>query len=103
MLTHTVFFWLRKDLTPAQRATFETELHQLTKLSYLARCQFGPPAAVEKRPVTDASFDFGLLVEFKTLADHDFYQAKCPDHARFVATCKSLWERVVVYDFTPRA
>ena len=103
MLIHTVIFWLRKDLTPAQRSTFEAELQRLTKLSYLARCQFGQPAALEKRPVVDSSYDFGLQVEFKTLADHDFYQKQCPDHARFVATCKSLWEKVVIYDFSPHA
>jgi hypothetical protein len=101
MLIHTVFFWLRQDLTPAERATFAAELRRLTQIAYLARCYAGQPAALEKRPVVDNSYDFGLHVEFKTLADHDFYQAKCPEHARFLSTCKSLWTRVVVYDFSP--
>jgi hypothetical protein len=35
------------------------------------------------------------------MADHDFYQTKCEDQARFVATCKEFWERVVVYDVSP--
>jgi hypothetical protein len=103
MLIHTVFFWLRQDLTPAERATFAAELRRLTQLAYLDQCHAGPPAAIEKRPVVDNSYDFGLHVRFKTLADHDFYQAKCPDHARFIATCKSFWTRVVVYDFAPFA
>ncbi len=102
MLIHTVFFWLRPDLTPAERATFATELRRLAQIAYLEQCHVGPPAALEKRPVVDNSYDFGLHVEFKTLADHDFYQTKCPDHARFVNTCKPLWARVVVYDIAPQ-
>jgi len=37
-------------------------------------------------------------LHFKSLEDHEFYQTKCEHHARFVSTCQSLWERVVVYD-----
>lgn len=103
MLTHTVFFWLRKNLTPAERATFVAELRRLTQIAYVEQCHVGSPATIEKRPVVDNSYDYGLMVRFKTMADHDFYQSKCPDHARFIATCKTLWERVVVYDFTPLA
>ena len=42
-------------------------------------------------------------LHFKSLEDHEFYQAKCEHHARFVSTCRSFWERVVIYDIAPLA
>lgn len=100
-LIHNAHFWLRKDLSAEDRATFEKEVRLLSQLAYLERGFAGPPAATERRPVTDHTFDFATSLHFKTLADHDFYQKDCPDHARFVSTCKSFWERVVIYDVAP--
>jgi hypothetical protein len=101
MLIHNVFFWLRKDLTPAERELFATEVRRLAEISYLERGHVGTPAATEHRPVTDHSFDFAISLHFKSLEDHEFYQTKCENHSRFVTTCKSLWERVVIYDVAP--
>lgn len=101
MLIHTVFFWLRKDLTPAERNLFESEVRRLVEISYLERGDVGTPAPTEKRPVTDHSFDYAISLHFKSMEEHDFYQTKCPEHERFVSACKSLWERVVVYDVSP--
>ena len=98
MLIHNVYFWLRKDLSAGDRATFEREVKQLARISYLERGFVGGPAPTEERPVTDHSFDCAISFHFRTLADHEFYQKKCPQHARFVSTCKSFWERVLIYD-----
>ncbi|MGD9633169.1 MAG: Dabb family protein [Pirellulales bacterium] len=103
MLIHSPYFWLRKDLTPAERDLFDREVRLLAEIPYLERGHVGTPAPTERRPVTDHSFDYAASLHFKSLEDHDFYQSKCPDHARFVAACKSLWERVVVYDIAPLA
>ncbi len=97
-MIHSVFFWLKPDLTPEQRALFEAELARLPEICYLARGSAGKPAATEERPVTDHSFDYSLTLEFKTLKDHEYYQDGCPDHKRFVETCKPFFEKVVVYD-----
>jgi hypothetical protein len=35
------------------------------------------------------------------MQDHEFYQKDCPKHKRFVDTCKTLWDRVMVYDSSP--
>ncbi|MEP6669332.1 MAG: Dabb family protein [Chthoniobacter sp.] len=102
-LIHSAYFWLKKDLTAEDRATFESELQLLTQITYLERAFAGKPAATEERPVTDHSFDYATSFHFKTLADHEFYQAGCQDHARFVAKCKAFFERVVVYDVAPLA
>ena len=98
MIIHSVFFWLRKDLTAAERELFESEVRRLAEISYLERGYVGTPAPTASRPVTDHSFDYSAALHFKSIEDHDFYQATCPDHARFVAACKPLWERVVIYD-----
>lgn len=101
MLIHNACFWLRKDLSSDERATFETEVRRLSQIPYLERVFVGPPAPTEKRPVTDHSFDYATSLHFKTLADHEFYQKECLDHARFVSTCGTFWERVIIYDVTP--
>jgi hypothetical protein len=95
---HCVYFWLKKDLSAEDRALFESELRLLSKLPYPVQSHIGKPAPVEARPVVDLSFDWSVVTEFKSVADHDFYQKECKDHARFVTTCKHLWERVVIYD-----
>jgi len=101
MLIHTVIFWLRPDLTTEERALFENEVRRLVQISYLKRGDVGTPAPTERRPVTDHSFDYSISLHFKSLEDHDFYQTKCAEHARFVATCRTLWDRVVIYDASP--
>ena len=101
MLIHNVIFWLRKDLTPTERTLFESEVRRLPQIPYLERGYAGTPAKTEHRPVTDHSFDFAISLHFKSLEDHEHYQTKCPDHTRFVTACKTLWERVVIYDISP--
>ena len=101
-MIHSVFFWLKKDLSAEQRSTFERELILLKEISYLVHGFVGKPAATPERPpVTDHTFDYSLVFHFKNLEDHDHYQKDCPQHIRFVETCKSFWEKVIVYDTKP--
>ena len=103
MIIHCVFFWLRKDLTSAERALFDSEVRRLTEIAYLERGYVGIPAPTASRPVTDHSFDYSAVLHFKSMEDHDFYQGECPEHTRFVTVCKPLWEQVVIYDTAPIA
>lgn len=100
-MIHSVYFWLKPEVTNEQRALFEAELRLLPQISYLAAGFVGKPAQTEARPVTDHSFDYHLQLEFKTMADHIYYQVDCPDHKRFVETCKPLFGKVIVYDSEP--
>jgi hypothetical protein len=43
------------------------------------------------------------MVEFASEKDHDYYQNECPEHRRFIDSCKSMWEKVIVYDMSPEA
>lgn len=101
MIIHSVYFWLRKDLTSAERALFDSEVRKLAGISYLEGSYVGTPAPTASRPVTDHSFDYSALLHFKSMEEHNFYQGGCPDHTRFVTVCKPLWERVVIYDTVP--
>lgn len=102
-MLHNVYFWLKSGLTANEIQTFESELQALTRISYLESGFCGKPAPTEARPVTDHSFSYSLSLRFKTMADHDFYQKGCPDHQRFVDTCKMFFDRVIVYDSAPLA
>ena len=65
MIIHSVFFWLRKDLTSAERALFDSEVRRLAEISYLERGYVGTPAPTQERPVTDHSFDYATSFHFK--------------------------------------
>jgi len=98
---HNVYFWLKPETTPDQRASFEKELIKLLELPYLVNGTVGKPAKTEERPVTDHSFDFSLLLHFKNMEDHDFYQTGCEGHKRFIPFAKEFASKVIVYDTSP--
>ncbi len=98
MLTHTVFFWLKKSLTPAERNEFERGVKSLVSIPGSRRSTMGRPAKTAKREVLDDSYDFALELDFDAVADHDRYQAHAV-HQKFLADHKSKWDRVRIYDF----
>jgi hypothetical protein len=97
MLLHTVFFWLKEDLTDEQRAMFRKELEELGRIEATEAVFIGTPASTEKRPVVDNSFSFNLAVFLRGVEGHDAYQND-PIHLKFIEKCSSLWTRVQVYD-----
>lgn len=97
MFIHSVYFWLRDDLTPAESDLFAGEVASLISLPTVRQGWSGPPAATD-RPTIDSSYSCGLLVAFDDKQGHDAYQVD-PGHLRFVETCSPLWTRVQVYDF----
>ncbi|MBI4979400.1 MAG: Dabb family protein [Spirochaetes bacterium] len=97
MFVHTVFFWLKKDITAENRALFERELKTLTAIPSAKSGFCGKPAATD-RPVVDRSYDYGLTVMFDGLAGHDAYQID-PLHKKFLNDCSGFWTKVLVYDY----
>lgn len=98
MLVHTVFFWLRSDLTSAEREAFRTEgLEGLRPIPSVSSLHIGTPAPIPTRPVVDASYSFGLTVLFTDVAAHDAYQVD-PLHKAFINRFRTYWERVQIYD-----
>jgi len=97
MLVHTVYFWLRPDLTAAQLADFRKGVESLGAIKSVVKCYVGTPAKTEKRPIIDDSYTFGLTVVVEDIAGHDHYQVD-PIHLAFIATFKTFWTKVQIYD-----
>jgi hypothetical protein len=97
MLIHSVYFWLKPELTAAQRAEFLTALKALQEVPSVKEFHLGRPAAVTDRPVVDKTFDYGITCVFENLDAHNAYQVH-PLHVAFVNTGKPLWSRVQIYD-----
>lgn len=94
MLIHTVFFWLKPE---ADKAVFASALDALAKIDLIKETRIGTPGATEARPVVDQSWTYVIHLAFNSVADHDAYQVH-PDHDVFIADCKEMWEKVVIYD-----
>jgi hypothetical protein len=97
MLIHNVYFWLKPDLTTAQRADFQRGIESLRKIKAIEKIYIGTPAATEKRPVIESSYSVALTVMVKNVAAHNAYQVD-PIHLAFVKACKTFWTRVQIYD-----
>jgi hypothetical protein len=97
MLIHSVFFWLRPDLTAAGRTHFRSEVQKLSSIKSIDRIYVGLPAEIAERAVTDRTFDVALTIVFKDGPAHDAYQVD-PVHLAFVEGNKASWTRVQVYD-----
>jgi hypothetical protein len=97
MLFHCVYFWLKPELTPAQRADFRRGVETLAGIKSVAKVSVGVPAPTEKRPVIDHSYDVALIVQCHGVASQDAYQID-PIHLAFVEKFKEFWTRVQIYD-----
>lgn len=98
MLVHTVIFYLRGDLTDAQKQEFRNEgLESLRPISSVQQLFIGVPANIPPRPVVDLSFTFAITAVFADVAAHNAYQVD-PVHLAFVNRFKSYWTKVQIYD-----
>lgn len=95
---HTVYFWLRDDITDQQREEFFTALRDIAKSPNVQQCRVGVPAGTD-RAVVDNSFDAQLSCVFVSQAAHDAYQAPEDEmHTAFLEGYKHLARKVVIYD-----
>lgn len=97
MLVHSVYFWLKPELTDAQRAEFRRGVESLKAIRCVEAVYVGAPAGVPDRSVVDKSFSVGLTVVCRDVAAHDAYQAD-PIHTAFAATFKTFWSRLTIFD-----
>ena len=97
MFVHNVLFWLKKDLTKAERAAFVKGIKMLAALPSVRNSFIGKPAKTD-RPIIDRTYSYGLTVVFDDLAGHDAYQIH-PDHLKFIEKNKAKWAKVKIYDF----
>jgi len=97
MLVHSVFFWLKPELSAEQRADFRKGVESLGTISAVDKVYVGIPAGVPDRPIIDKSFAIGLTVICKDIAAHNAYQVD-PIHLAFIERFKTYWSRVQIYD-----
>ena len=97
MLIHTVYFWLKPELTAAQRAEFRRGVESLGRIKAVEKIYVGTPAKTEKRAIIDDSYSIALTVILKDMAAHDAYQAD-PIHDAFKDNCHTFWTRLQIYD-----
>lgn len=93
---HTVFFWMKRDLSSEDLATYEKGLQSLTNISYVKASWIGKPAGTA-RDVVDNSYDYALILHFDSKEDQDAYQV-APVHEEFVEKSAHTWDKVQVYD-----
>ena len=97
MLYHCVYFWLKPELTAAQRAEFRRGVESLAGIRVVEKVAVGAPAATERRPVIDATYDVALIVTCRDVAAQNAYQVD-PLHLEFVKNFNTFWTRVQIYD-----
>lgn len=97
MLVHSVFFWLKPELTAQQRADFRRGVESLGGIKSVQALYVGVPAKTPKRPIIEDTYSVALTVVCKDIAGHDAYQVD-PIHLAFVESFKTFWSRVQIYD-----
>ena len=97
MLVHSVYFWLKSELTEAEVAEFHQGLESLCGIKSAESVYVGAPADTPPRPVIDTSYSFALVVVLKDREAHDTYQVD-PLHTAFLERFKPYWEKVLIYD-----
>lgn len=96
MFIHTVYFWLRPDLTDDQRAQFYTGVQSLATIESVEHAYWGAPAPTD-RSIIERSYSTGLIAIFADQGAHDAYQID-PIHDLFREQCGAFWHKVVIYD-----
>lgn len=98
MIRHNVYFWLKNEVTEAQRKGFEKGLNKfLSSIKEIHQADIGIPAGTPDRDVVDKSFGYSIFVSFKSVEDHNVYQEH-PAHKVFIDDFADLWSEVKVYD-----
>ncbi len=93
---HHVYFWLAEPGSPENKKALIEGLKKLSLVTTIQRFHIGEPANTS-RGVIDSSYAVSWILIFKNDIDQESYQID-PIHLQFVAECKHLWNKVVVYD-----
>jgi hypothetical protein len=97
MLVHSVYFWLRPDLSGVDQEKFWSSVRRLLTISSVKHGWVGKPADTEERAIIDKSYSCALVLAFDDLAGHDSYQVD-PVHDEFRTGCNGLWSKIQIYD-----
>jgi stress responsive alpha/beta barrel protein len=96
MFIHSVYFWLKPDLSDEARRRYISGLRSLLTIDTVQAGYIGLPADT-RRPVVDHTYSHALVLMFRDASAHERYQLD-PIHDRFRTECRDCWDRVVIYD-----
>ncbi|MEO6528263.1 MAG: Dabb family protein [Gemmatimonadaceae bacterium] len=96
MFVHSVYFWLRDDLSPVGRSIFIDGMRSLATIETVEHSFIGTPA-VTTREIIDRSYSYALVLGFADRAAHDAYQVHHV-HDTFREQCGGSWKKIVIYD-----
>ena len=96
ILVHSVYFWLKPELTPEQLADFAAGLRSLAAIEAVKTIYVGKPVPSD-RPVVESSYTYGLVIGFDDQQGLDAYQVH-QVHVAFVKRFKPYWNQIKVYD-----
>ena len=99
MLVHSVYFWLREDLSSADQEKFWVSVRRLLTIQSVRHGWVGVPAETEERPIIDKSYSCALILAFDDMAGHDSYQSD-PVHDEFRTGSAGFWSKIQIYDAT---
>ena len=96
MFVHSVYFWLRDDLSPAGKDKFVAGIRSLATIDTVEQSFIGVPAGTS-REIIDQSYSYALVLGFADQAAHDAYQVH-PVHDTFREQCGGSWKKIIIYD-----
>jgi hypothetical protein len=96
-IMHSVYFWLKKDISKEEEQDFLQYFELLKSTPGVASLSFGKPAKTKRRDVTDNSFDYNLVILFNNLQQISIYENH-PDHLAGAKKYQKYWEKVQVRD-----
>jgi hypothetical protein len=96
MFVHSVYFWLRTDLSEQDQQTFDSGIQSLIGIDTVRHAFSGPPASTD-RPIIDRTYSRALVLVFDNKEGHDAYQEH-DLHEAFRQNCGSFWSDIKIYD-----
>lgn len=95
MFLHNVTYWLRPDLSPAEKEVFLAGIADLMKLRSVKQAWFGPRTGTD--PMADNTFDYSIVLDLGDVAGHEDFQVD-PAHQSIRDRIGKSWTRLLIYD-----
>lgn len=96
MFLHNVTYWLKADLTAAQRQTFLEGIDALMKLESVKAAWFGTPSP-RGEDIAERGYTHALVMDLGDEAGHAAFQAD-PAHDAIRRRIGGFWDKIVIYD-----
>lgn len=98
VVNHVVLLWFKADLPAQQLVKIKSGTKALAEIPGIIKLSYGK-AITGKRRFVDSSFDLGVYMQFRSVAEMRAYQQH-PQHVTFFQQQIKPWlKKIKVYDF----